>query len=302
MAVPIRIKTQPEQIHDHLQTGVTRTIEVDARALERELHSIIRGEVRFSAGDRALYSSDASNYRQVPIGVVIPRDKEDVIQTVAACRRYGAPILARGGGTGIPGQSVNVAVMIDFSKYMHNVIELNPERRLARVEPGCVLDTLRDAAEKHHLTFGPDPATHNRNTLGGMVGNNSCGIHSVMAGRTSDNVEELEILTYDGLRMRVGRTSDEELALIIGGGGRRGEIYARLKDFRDQYADLIRRRFPRLPRRVSGYNLPELLPENGFNSNGAIVAGLIAGGLIVSGGIWLLNRKSSHKVLKMPWG
>src|SRR5262247_300327 len=162
MAVPIRIKTPPEQIHDHLQTGVTRTIEVDAGALERELRSVIRGEVRFSAGDRALYSSDASNYRQVPIGVVIPRDKEDVILTVAACRRRRAPILARGGGTGIPGQSVNVAVMIDFSKYMHNVIELDPQRRFARVEPGCVLDTLRDAAEKHRLRFGPDPATHSR--------------------------------------------------------------------------------------------------------------------------------------------
>ncbi|HEX5084451.1 MAG TPA: FAD-binding oxidoreductase, partial [Blastocatellia bacterium] len=271
MAVPIRIKTPPERIHDHLQTGVTRTIEVDAGALERELQSIIRGEVRFGAGDRALYSSDASNYRQVPIGVVIPLDKEDVIQTVAACRRYGAPILARGGGAGIPGQSVNVAVVIDFSKYLHNVIALDPQRRLARVEPGCILDTLRDAAEKHHLTFGPDPATHNRNTLGGMVGNNSCGIHSVTAGRTSDNVEELEVLTYDRVRMRVGRTNDEELARIIGGGGRRGEIYAQLKAFRDRYADLIRARFPRLPRRVSGYNLPELLPENGFNLARALV-------------------------------
>lgn len=271
MAVAIRVKTPPTQFHDHLQTGMTRTIEVDAGALERELRSIVRGEVRFSAGDRALYSSDASNYRQVPIGVVIPRDKEDVIRTVAACRRYGAPILARGGGTGIPGQSVNVAVMIDFSKYMSGVIELDPERRLARVEPGCVLDTLRDAAEKHRLTFGPDPATHNRNTLGGMVGNNSCGIHSVMAGRTSDNIEELEILTYDGLRMRVGRTSDEQLARIISEGGRRGEIYGRLKAFADRYADLIHSRFPKLPRRVSGYNLPELLPENGFNVARALV-------------------------------
>ncbi len=271
MAVAVQVKTPPAEIHDHLQTGVTRTIEVDAAALERELRSIIQGEVRFSAGDRGLYSSDASNYRQVPIGVVIPRDKEDVIQTVAACRRHGAPILARGGGTGIPGQSVNVAVMIDFSKYLHNVITLDLQQRLARVEPGCILDTLRDAAEKHHLTFGPDPATHNRNTLGGMVGNNSCGIHSVMAGRTSDNIEELEILTYDGERMRVGRTSDEELARIINEGGRRGEIYAQMKAFRDRYADLIRARFPRLPRRVSGYNLPELLPENGFNVARALV-------------------------------
>jgi FAD/FMN-containing dehydrogenase len=271
MAKAIRVETPPVQFHDHLQTGVARTINVDAASLERELRSVIRGEVRFTAGDRALYSADASNYRQVPIGVVIPRDKEDVVNAVVVCRRYGAPILARGGGTGIPGQSVNVAVMIDFSKYMHGVIALDPEARLARVQPGCVLDTLRDEAEKHHLTFGPDPATHTRNTLGGMVGNNSGGIHSVMAGRTSDNIEGLEVLTYDGVRMRVGRTGDEELARIIAEGGRRGEIYAQMKAFRDRYADLIRERFPVLPRRVSGYNLPELLPENGFNVARALV-------------------------------
>lgn len=271
MAKAIQVKTPPVQLHNHLPTGVARTAEIDVAALQRELQAGLRGEVRFSTGDRALYASDASNYRQVPIGVVLPRDKNDVVPTVAACHRHGAPILARGGGTGIPGQSVNAAVMLDFTKYMHNVLALDPQQGLARVEPGCVLDTLRDAAERHHLTFGPDPATHNRNTLGGMVANNSCGIHSVMAGRSSDNLEALEILTYDGLRLRVGRTSEDELADIIRAGGRRGELYAKLKDFRDRYADLIRARFPHLPRRVSGYNLPALLPENGFHVARALV-------------------------------
>src|SRR5262249_21171586 len=152
----------------------------------------IAGEVRFDNGSRGLYATDASNYRQVPIGVVIPRTIDDVITTVALCRSHGAPIVARGGGTSLAGQGCNVAVLIDFSKYLNNIAKLDPDTRSAAVEPGCVLDALRDAAEQHHLTFGPDPSTHDHNTLGGMIGNNSCGVHSVMAGRTSDNVETLE--------------------------------------------------------------------------------------------------------------
>ena len=134
-----------------------------------------------------------------------------------------------------------------------------------------MLDDLRDAANQYGLTFGPDPATHNHCTLGGMMGNNSCGIHALMAGKTVENVEELEILTYDGLRLHVGKTSDEELEQIIAEGGRRGEIYARLKALRDHYADLIRQRYPNIPRRVSGYNLDQLLPENGFNVARALI-------------------------------
>lgn len=247
------------------------SVEIDVTALERELRQQVRGEVRFDEGSRGLYTTDASNYRQVPIGVVVPKDKEDVVTTVAICRAYNVPILGRGGGTSLAGQCCNVAVVIDMSKYMNTIIEMDPERRRARVQPGIILDHLRQAAEEHHLTFGPDPATHNHCTLGGMIGNNSCGTHALMAGKTSDNIDELEILTYDGLRMRVGKTSDEELERIIQAGGRRGEIYARLKALRDTYADLIRQRYPKIPRRVSGFNLDELLPENGFNVAGALV-------------------------------
>ena len=243
----------------------------DVAALEAELHASVQGEVRFDAGSRALYATDGSNYRQVPIGVTCPRNARDVETIVAACRRHGAPVLSRGGGTSLAGQCCNVAVIMDFSKYMYEVLEVDPERRLGRVQPGAVLDSLRDAAEKYHLTFGPDPATHTHCTLGGMVGNNSCGIHAQMAGRTADNIHELEVLTYDGCRMRVGRTSDQELEAIIRQGGRRGEIYAALKSLRDRYADRIRERFPRIPRRVSGYNLDELLPENGFHVARALV-------------------------------
>lgn len=247
------------------------SIEIDVAALECDLCAKVRGEVRFDEGSRALYTTDASNYRQVPIGVVIPRDAEDVVETVATCRQYGVPLLARGGGTSLAGQCCNVAIVVDMSKYMNAIVELDAEKRQARVQPGIILDHLRTAAEKYHLTFGPDPATHNHCTLGGMIGNNSCGTHALMAGKTSDNIDELEILTYDGVRMRVGKTSDEEVERIIQAGGRRGEIYAGLKALRDRYADLIRKRYPNIPRRVSGFNLDELLPENGFNVAGALV-------------------------------
>ena len=248
-----------------------QTLNIDAAILASELRREIRGEVRFDDGSRALYATDASNYRQVPIGVVIPRDAADVIATVALARKHGAPILARGGGTSLAGQCCNVAVVLDFSKYMHTILELNPVEKYAHIQPGIILDDLRNAAEKHSLTFGPDPATHTHCTLGGMIGNNSCGVHGLMAGKTVDNIEELDILTYDGVRMRVGATSAAELRQIIAEGGRRGEIYAGLKRIGDTYGDLIRAKYPKIPRRVSGYNLDALLPENGFNVAQALV-------------------------------
>ena len=245
--------------------------------LADDLRSALRGEVRFDTGSRALYATDSSNYRQVPIGVVLPRDPDDVVAAVEVCRRHGAPILSRGGGTSLAGQCCNVAVVMDMSKYVNRVLAIDANAKLARVEPGTVLDTLRDAASAVGLTFGPDPATHNRCTLGGMLGNNSCGVHSVMSqfygpgSRVSDNTHRLEILTYDGLRVWVGPTSDEELQQIVAAGGRRGDIYAALRQLRDTYATLIRARYPKIPRRISGYNLDDLLPENGFNIARALV-------------------------------
>jgi len=276
---------------------------VDVDALEADLRNNIRGEVRFSNGDRALYSTDSSNYRQVPIGVVVPRDRSDVITTVELCRKYGAPITCRGGGTSLAGQCCNVAVIIDFTKYMNRVIDIDAQEKLARVEPGLVLDDLQKVLKKHGLIFGPDPATHSHCAIGGMLGNNSCGVHSVMAefygggARMSDNVRELEVLLYDGTILRVGKTSDAELGQItanevVAGGAdpglnapdqgstpavnargcnRRAEIYKNLIDLRNKYADLIRQRFPKIPRRVSGYNLDELLPEHEFNVARALV-------------------------------
>ena len=242
-----------------------------AGELARDLTRHIKGEVRFDHGSRALYASDASNYRQVPIGLVVPRDAADVIAAVETCRRYGAPVLSRGAGTSLAGQCCNVAVVLDFTKYMNRIIELDPRGQFARVQPGVVCDTLRGAAEQHKLTWGPDPSTHSRCTLGGMIGNNSCGTHSLFAGKTVDNIDELDILLYDGTRFTVGVTSDAELDAAIGRGGRRGEIYGKLRAIRDRYAALIRAKFPNIPRRVSGYNLDQLLPENGFNVARALV-------------------------------
>jgi FAD/FMN-containing dehydrogenase/Fe-S oxidoreductase len=241
-------------------------------ALERELRERVDGEVRFDSGSRALYATAGSNYKQYPLGVVIPRDVEALVEAVAVCRRHGAPLLPRGGGTSLAGQCCNVAVVLDCAKYLTRVLEVDPERRIARVEPGVIRDHLAAAAEKRHgLTFAPDPSTHEHCAIGGMIGNNSCGVHSIMAGKTEENVVELEVLTYDGLRMRVGPTDEAELDRIVSEGGRRGEIYEGLRSIRDRYADLIRERYPDIPRRVSGYNLNQLLPENGFNVARALV-------------------------------
>ncbi len=297
MSSRIRTNAPPIQFQGGNQIGTPTEIDVDVDGLAHELKSSIKGEVRFDAGSRALYSMDASNYRQVPIGVVIPKHAQDIIDTLEIARKYGAPIVARGGGTSIPGQSCNVALMLDFSKYMSALIEIDASKRIARVQPGIVYDTLKDAAELQGLTFGPNPATHDRCTLGGMIGNNSCGSHSVIAGRTADNVEELEIITYKGLRMKVGKTNDEELDTIIAEGGRRAEIYRGLRDLRDKYAALIRERYPNIPRRVSGYNLDELLPENGFNVARALVGSECTCALILEATVNLIPNPPVRSLL-----
>src|SRR5260370_4312602 len=212
--------------------------------LEAELRRGVRGEVRFDRGSRALYATDASNYRQIPIGLVVPRDENDGVAAVAACRKFGAPVLPRGAGTSLAGQCCNVAVVLDFTKYMNQILELDPARQFARVQPGVVLDTLRSRAEAHQLTFAPDPSTHNRCSIGGMIGNNSCGTHSLLGGKTVDNVEELRILLYDGSQMTVGAASENELERIIAQGGRRVDTYAALPAIRQEHSGLIHPRCP----------------------------------------------------------
>ena len=239
--------------------------------LEALLKKAIRGEVHFDLGSRALYAADSSNYRQLPVGVILPRDAADVEAALAACRATGAAVLPRGAGTSLAGQCANVAVVFDYSRYMNKLEFIDPDAKLARVQPGIVLDRLREAAERFHLTYAPDPATHSRCTLGGMIGNNSCGVHGLLGGKVADNVESLDLVLYDGTRLTVGRTSPAELDTLSRSGGRVGEIYSSLASLRQRYASLIREKFPRIPRRVSGYNLDELLDENGCNVARALV-------------------------------
>ena len=264
---------------------------INRDTLAAALRAAIAGEVRFDTGSLAVYAADASNYRQIPVGVVLPRDAADIEATLRICSAFDVPVLARGSGTSQCGQTVNVAVVIDCSKYMNHVRSIDAVTRTAHVEPGTVCDALKLEAEREGLTFGPDPATHSRCTLGGMIGNNSCGAHSVMAGKTVENIEALEVLTYDGARFWVGPTSEDELNAIIAGGGRQGEIYAALRDLRDRYAERIRAGFPKIKRRVSGYNLDQLLPENGFH---------VARALVGSEGTCAVTLQAVTRLVKNP--
>jgi FAD/FMN-containing dehydrogenase/Fe-S oxidoreductase len=244
---------------------------VSHASLERELHRVIEGEVRFDRGTAAIYSTDASNYRQVPVGVVIPRHEEDVVRALHLARENSVPILARGGGTSLAGQTCNTALVLDFSKYMNTIQRIDPNLGLAVVQPGVVQSHLNTALAPHGLFFAPDPATKDRCTVGGMIGNNSCGAHSAAYGKTSQNLLALDVLLYDGTRLKLGPVGDAEFASVVATGSRTADLYQQLGDITSRYGELVRSRFPKIPRRVSGYNLDELLPENGFNLARALV-------------------------------
>jgi FAD/FMN-containing dehydrogenase/Fe-S oxidoreductase len=274
-------ETVPARVDARFRGGMSASAQVDVRGLRRRLEETVTGEVRFDAGAKALYATDASNYRQVPIGVVIPKTLGDIVATHKACHEFGAPVLPRGGGTSLSGETVNFAVVIDVSKYLTEIGDADAETGTVVCEPGVINEKLNEkTGSQIGMIFGPDPSTHSRCTIGGNIGNNSCGIHSVQSAlygpgpRTSDSVEALEVVTYDGERFWVGVGEEDQLEEIIAAGGRKGEIYAKLRDLRDRYADLIRERYhpvDQLPRRVSGYNLDELLPERGFNVARALV-------------------------------
>src|SRR5215207_11616074 len=272
--------------------------EIDVESLERALRSVVRGEVLFDAGNRAAYAHDSSNYRQAPICVVLPHDADDIEAAVGAAREHGAPVTPRGCGTSLAGAACNAAVVTDTSKHMRKIIEIDPERRFARVQPGVIRDDLsRITEEKWNLTFAPDTSTHEYATFGGMVGANSCGVHSVMAGRTSDNVIELEVLTYDGHRLRVGSSEEADLDRVISENGSRADIYRRMRDLRDRYGDEIRARYPQIPRRVSGYNLDELLPEKGFNVAAALTGSEGTLGMVLEAIVRLVDAPPARSLV-----
>jgi FAD/FMN-containing dehydrogenase/Fe-S oxidoreductase len=275
-----KVRTVPVKTDPRIPGGIHSTRKIDVARLRRDLEKKVRGEVRFDTASLAMYANDASNYRQVPIGVVVPKTLDDIVWTHRVCAKYGAPILNRGGGTSLSGETVNYAVVIDNSKYLTAVGDVDVEHKLVTCQPGVINEDLNRHTGKQNLVFGPDPSSHSRCTIGGNIGNNSCGVHSVQSQlygsgpRTSDNVEALEIVTYDGERFWVGVNEEDKLDEIIAAGGRKGEIYAQLRELRDKYQDEIRAGFrpvTEVPRRVSGYNLDELLPERGFNVARALV-------------------------------
>lgn len=226
----------------------TSTAPTAPAALVRDLRAAVRGEVAFDATARALTTMDASNYRRVPLGVVAPRDAADTAAALAVCRAHQVPVVPRGGGTSIAGQATGTGVVLDLTRHLRSVVELDPVSRTAVVQPGLVLDDLRAAAAPHGLTFGPDPSTHSRCTLGGMIGNNSCGSHSVAWGTTADNVHALTVARYGGDTLRLER----------GAPGPPG-----VRELVADHLALLRTGFPDLPRRISGYALDALLPERG---------------------------------------
>src|SRR5436190_8954087 len=287
----------PTKSDPRAKTPPVATEEVDVRSLEHELRRSTEAEVRFGNGDRAIYSTGGSNYRMLPIGVVIPRSVDDVVETVRVCREHRAPVLPRGGGTSLAGQCCNVAVVMDFSKYLNKVLDIDASSKLARVQPGLILDHLREPAERtYQLTFGPDPSTHDHCTFGGMIGNNSCGVRSVMAmwegngARVSDNVTELDVLLYDGRRLRVTKGSSGD-----------ADIDRQLTELRDRYAQLIRERYPDIPRRVSGYNLDDLLPENDFNVAAALVGTEGTCATVLEATVDLIPAPKHKSLLVLGW-
>ncbi len=244
---------------------------MDTDKLQRALSEAVDGEVRFDAGSRAAYAHDASNYRMPPVGVVIPRDPDAAQAAIGVCREFDVPVLSRGGGTSLAGQCCNEAVVLDWTKYCHEVTGIDPGGRAVTVQPGAALDKVNDAVRKYGLMVGPKPSTHVSCTIGGMIGNNSCGSSAQAYGKMADSVRRMEILTYDGLRTWTGPTSEADYLNIVAAGGRKAELYRGLTAIRDRYLGQIRTGYPDIPRRVSGYNLDQLLPEKGFNIARALV-------------------------------
>ena len=248
-----------------MKTMSTNSTTSDTESLAEELRQQVDGEVRFDKMSRLLYSTDASIYQIEPIGIVIPRSADDVVAVIETAQRHGVPVLPRGGGTSLAGQTVGHAVVIDFSRYMRQVLEVNVEEGWVRTQPGVILDELNLHLESVGMLFAPDPSTSNRGNVGGALGNNSCGAHSIMWGKTVDNVRELAVVLSNGDRAHLGPLSAEQLAAKMRGDGLEGDIYRKLFEIAEANRDEVRARYPKIMRRVGGYNLDELTGEGDFD-------------------------------------
>ncbi|MFJ9677975.1 FAD-binding and (Fe-S)-binding domain-containing protein [Streptomyces sp. NPDC101194] len=259
--------------------------------LAQALRSAVRGEVDFGPTARALTTMDASNYRRVPLGVVAPRDADDVAAALAVCRAHAVPVVPRGGGTSIAGQSTGTGVVLDLTRHLQRIVELDAGSRTAVVQPGVVLDDLRAAAAPHGLTFGPDPSTHSRCTLGGMIGNNSCGAHSVAWGTTADNVQALTVTRYGGDTLRLGR----------GGGAGFPAALVGLPELVGADLALLRTGFPALPRRISGYALDALLPERGTDLARAFCGSEGTLGVVTEASVRLVEAPAARALVVLAY-
>ncbi len=243
MALPVIAEPQPS----------TRSI--DVAGLHTALAAACSGEVRFDRLSRALYSTDASVYQVVPLGVVLPRTEADIVGVVQTCARFGVPLTARGGGTSQAGQAIGPGVILDCSKYFNRVVEINAGERWARVQPGCVLDDLNQQVAPHGLQFAPDISTASRATIGGMIANNSSGTHSIIHGKTIDHVLDVRVVLSDGSVIDARPVGGQEFEARSGLETLEGRCYRIVRELANQHAGEIERRFPKILRRVGGYNL-----------------------------------------------
>ena len=246
-------------------------LKMDRNTLEMALQKAIQGEVRFDAVSRMLYRTDASIYEMEPLGLVVPKDEADVVAAVKIAAEQGAAVLPRGGGTSLAGQSVGAAVHLDFSKYMNRILEFSPDERWARVQPGLVLDELNAYLQPYGLIFAPDVSTSSRANIGGMIGNNSCGAHSMIYGKTIDHVLELKVVLADGSQAVLGPLDDEECERRAGLDGLEGRIYREIRRIVCEREAQIRAGFPEVMRRVSGYNLDEFIDGAPFDLSKLVV-------------------------------
>ncbi len=225
----------------------------------------VEGEVLFDEMSRLIYSTDASLYQIKPLGIILPRSDQGIMETIRIAASYGVPVLPRGGGTSLAGQTVLAGLVVDCSKYLNNIEEINPAEHWARVQPGIVLDNLNEVLKSHNLHFAPDPATSSRANIGGMIGNNSSGVRSIRYGKTVDNVLELSVILSTGERLLLRRLNAQELQQKCDQEDREGEIYRNIGKILEENAEEITSRFPKVMRRVGGYNLDALLEEDVFN-------------------------------------
>ncbi|MEU5851289.1 FAD-binding and (Fe-S)-binding domain-containing protein [Saccharopolyspora shandongensis] len=257
-----------------------------AADLAVRLSSALPEATRTDLATRAAYTSDASIYRQLPAAILHPRNADDVRRAVRIAADLDTPVTARGGGTSVAGNAIGPGLVVDFSRHMKRIISIDPDQCTAVVEPGVVLDELRAAAQPYGLTFGPDPSTHSRCTLGGMIGNNACGSHSVAWGTTADNVERLQMLLPDGRELDLARgTSGDE------------QVDARLTRLRDDNLALLRTELGRFPRQISGYGLSHLLPEKGFDVAKALVGSEATCGVALAATVRLIRPPRARVLL-----